>query len=244
MIQAVIFDLDGTLVNTESLKCRAYFEAIHRAAQGAARWEDVEAAYQAVVGRSRAEVAAFIVDRLGLDAILGERMRIEGLDHPWEVLVTLFADCYERLLADPETLRDSLILPVAAAAQQAALAGRRTALASMTSAGQAAQVLALSGLDRLHTFDVVLTREAVSRPKPDPEIYLLAASRLGIAPKACLVIEDTTVGVQAGLAAGMRVVGLATPLTARSLHTFPALPPEWIVDDLDELAGVVEKLLD
>ena len=121
---------------------------------------------------------------------------------------------------------------------------RLTALASMSLDRQARQVLALSGLDQLHHFDLVLTREQVSRPKPDPEIYLLAASRLGQVPAECLVIEDSTVGVQAGLAAGMRCLGLATSLTGASLHAFPGLPPEWVVDDPGRLVALVEGLLD
>jgi len=121
--------------------------------------------------------------------------------------------------------------------------GRLTALASMSSGGQVQKILALSGLDRQHRFDLVLTCEQVSRPKPDPEIYLLAASRLGQIPGDCLVIEDSTVGVQAGLAAGMRCVGIATPLTGESLHAFSGLSPEWIVDDSQELVEVVGRLL-
>jgi beta-phosphoglucomutase len=74
-------------------------------------------------------------------------------------------------------------------------------------------------------FRVVLDGSQVSRPKPDPEIYLLAAKRLGIAPANCIVFEDSHSGVQAALAAGMRVIGLHTtygnlPGTALSVDNF------------------------
>ncbi len=59
-------------------------------------------------------------------------------------------------------------------------------------------------------FRVVLDGSQVSRPKPDPEIYRLAATRLGVDPVNCIVFEDSLSGVQAALAAGMRVIGLCT----------------------------------
>jgi len=59
-------------------------------------------------------------------------------------------------------------------------------------------------------FRVVVDGHQVSRPKPDPEIYLRAAELLGIAPPNCLVFEDSHSGVAAGLAAGMRVIGIRT----------------------------------
>jgi len=59
-------------------------------------------------------------------------------------------------------------------------------------------------------FRVVLDGHQVSRPKPDPEIYLRAAERLGVAPPNCLVFEDSHSGVTAARKAGMRVIGLGT----------------------------------
>jgi HAD superfamily hydrolase (TIGR01509 family) len=56
------------------------------------------------------------------------------------------------------------------------------------------------------TFDVIATRESVRRAKPDPEIYLFVAERLGVWPSETLVIEDSPPGIQAALAAGMSCV--------------------------------------
>lgn len=59
-------------------------------------------------------------------------------------------------------------------------------------------------------FPVVLNGHQVANPKPHPEIYLRAAESLGVASEDCIVFEDSHTGVEAGLAAGMRVVGLGT----------------------------------
>jgi mannitol-1-/sugar-/sorbitol-6-phosphatase len=58
--------------------------------------------------------------------------------------------------------------------------------------------------------DVLVTPERISRGKPDPEGYLLAAHELGVAPADCVVLEDAPAGLQAGRAAGMHVVGITT----------------------------------
>ena len=58
--------------------------------------------------------------------------------------------------------------------------------------------------------DVLITADLITRGKPDPEGFLLGAKTLGIAPENCLVFEDATAGIEAGLKAGMQVIGVAT----------------------------------
>jgi sugar-phosphatase len=70
---------------------------------------------------------------------------------------------------------------------------------------------------RLEVPDVLVTADSVSRGKPDPEPYLLAAARLDLPPGDCVVFEDAPSGVAAGKAAGMRVVALTTTVSAAEL---------------------------
>lgn len=70
---------------------------------------------------------------------------------------------------------------------------------------------------------VLIPADEIQQAKPEPEGYLLAAERLGIHPKDCVVFEDTVPGIQAGLSAGMRVVGLLTTTTARYLKHEPLI---------------------
>jgi sugar-phosphatase len=71
---------------------------------------------------------------------------------------------------------------------------------------------------------VLVTPERVSRGKPDPESYLLAAHELGVAPAECTVLEDAPAGVQAGRAAGMHVVGITTTLARGDLDAHEHAP--------------------
>ena len=65
-------------------------------------------------------------------------------------------------------------------------------------------------------FDAVVDGNDISQSKPDPEVFVLAARRLGVAPENCLVVEDAEAGIEAALAAGMRV--LAVGSAAQSLR--------------------------
>ena len=88
-------------------------------------------------------------------------------------------------------------------------------------------------------FQVLIDASKVSKGKPDPEIYLKAAQMLGLSPGRCIVMEDSTVGVEAGLRAGMKVVGITTTHSRQELaHT------HLVIDDFDELnVAKLEALL-
>lgn len=70
-------------------------------------------------------------------------------------------------------------------------------------------------------FDVIIGAEEVSKGKPDPEVFLVAAQKLGVEPNTCVAFEDSHPGLRSALAAGMRVVGLATTHTNDELSIFP-----------------------
>jgi len=92
--------------------------------------------------------------------------------------------------------------------------GLRRAVASSSSSGWVEGWLQRHGI--LHLFDAVATRDQVSRVKPDPELFLLAAARLGVPAPGCVVFEDSANGMQAALAAGMRCVAVPNALTIRT----------------------------
>ncbi|MHA8074212.1 HAD family hydrolase [Aquirufa sp. HETE-40SA] len=96
--------------------------------------------------------------------------------------------------------------------------GIKTALA--TSAGPGNIDFIVDGLGIRDQFDAIIGGAEVKKGKPDPEIYVKAASLVGVAPEDCWVIEDSLQGIASGLAAGARVVGITTSHTAEELaHT-------------------------
>lgn len=97
-------------------------------------------------------------------------------------------------------------------------AGIKTALA--TSAGQGNIDFTLDGIGLKSQFDIIVGGGEVNKGKPDPEIYLMAAQKLGVNPVNCWVIEDSLQGIKSGQAAGCQVVGITTSHTKEELaHT-------------------------
>ena len=90
-------------------------------------------------------------------------------------------------------------------------------MAVSTAASPANMAFILDGLDLRKYFGALTTAADVKRGKPDPEIFLLSASRLGVEPKDCLVFEDAFFGFEAARRAGMRSVGLSTVNTAEEI---------------------------
>jgi beta-phosphoglucomutase len=108
------------------------------------------------------------------------------------------------------------------------------ALATSAVAASAARILATLGLET--AFSVQVTAGHVRRGKPDPEVYLAAAARLGVPPAACVVFEDAVVGVEAARRAGMAVVGLTTAHADAELRDAGAT---WTAPDFTRLTWSV-----
>lgn len=175
---AAIFDLDGTLIDTESVSFaagRAAFESL-----GVAVEDD------------------FLLSLVGLDLPATDR-RIEA-HHRAIDLALLNARWREGFDRD---IRRGLRLKPGAADLLDRLALPR-AIATSSHRAAADLKLGLTGLDR--RFDHVIVYEDVARAKPAPDPYLLAAARLGADPARCIAFEDSETGAEAAWRAGMRVV--------------------------------------
>jgi beta-phosphoglucomutase len=111
------------------------------------------------------------------------------------------------------------------------------AVATSSTRGDLEPYFHASGIDRY--FKAVLTIESVTRPKPDPEIYLAAAERLGLAPERCVVFEDSIHGVRAARAARTRLIGLTTTFSPEQLAPLDGHMPDFA--DLARLDRWLER---
>jgi beta-phosphoglucomutase len=240
MIHAVIFDLDGTLVETEELKGLSYARAAVEL-RPELREADVIDAFKDFVGLSRQEVAKGLMQRFGLEAAAGKRTQESGVSTPWQAFVQVRQRIYEAMLDDPELLLSQRYQHNIDYLQEVRHSGVRIGLATMSYCDQVQRVLKALGLS--NAFDFIATRDDVEHGKPDPEIYLLVAHELEVQPEDCLVIEDSPAGVKAALAAGMNVVAVSTPLTRQRLYESGLLPPQHIIDSPEQMPGVVAHVL-
>lgn len=236
----MIFDLDGTLVQTERLKAISYARAA-TTLRPELEEEAIVAAFKDVVGLSRREVAQGLLNRFDLQIPAEARMADFGVSAPWQAYVQIRLQIYEAMLADPAVIRDNQWPHNMALLQAARQTCNHVALATMSYCQQVRRVLQILELEA--AFDFVASRDDVEQGKPDPEIYRLVARELGVAPAACLVVEDSPAGVQAALAAGMRVVAVSTPFTRQRLHESGLLPADLIVDEPERVTAVAAAVI-
>lgn len=241
MIEAVIFDLDGTLVQTEKLKAISYARAVTDLCPHDVEEEQVIEAFREVVGLPRREVAQALVDKFDLSARASDRMDEFGVSAAWQAFVQIRLQHYERMLQDSDLILSHEWPHNLAVLEQARNANCKTGLATMSRCSQATRVLEILKLQ--DAFDFIATRDDVERGKPDPEIYHLVASELGIQNERCIVLEDSPSGVRAAVAAGMMCVAVTTPFTKEGVHALGLLEERWIVDDPSRVAGVIREMI-
>ena len=237
----MIFDLDGTLVQTEKLKAISYGRAALQLTQNELREEEVVEAFKEVVGLSRQEVAIALMERFDLEDPAREHMHEFGVKAPWQVYVQIRLGIYTKMLADPEVIRKNQWPHNIALLHEVRRKGCRIGLATMSYCPQVTRVLEVIELS--DAFDFVATREDVDQGKPDPEIYYLVAREIGVSPRECLVLEDSPTGVKGAINAGMKVVAITTPFTRELFRKSDILDRRWVVDDPNKLLDVVKSFL-
>jgi len=214
MPAAVIFDLDGVIVDSEQLWNGAKQELVR---ETGGRWR--EEAPRRMMGMSSREWAAYLRDELGVP------MDVDAISRE---VVRRMEDGYRRALP---------LLPGAERAVRA-LAGRwPLGLASSANREVIDLVLELAGFG--DAFRGTVSSEEVERGKPAPDVYLESARRLGVAPAACVAVEDSSNGLRAAHAAGMTVIAVPNPhyppdpdalaLAAASVAIVGDVTPELVV---------------
>jgi HAD superfamily hydrolase (TIGR01509 family) len=240
VIRAFVFDLDGTLVETEELKALSYARAATELRHDLNEGEVVDA-FGDLVGLSRQEVAVGLMRRFGLEDAARARMAEFGVGMPWQVYVQIRLRIYEKMLGDPKLIQEHRYTHNIALLRSVRQQGFPTALATQSHREQATRVLGILGLE--DEFDVVVTRDDVEHAKPYPEMHLLAARELDFEAGECLAIEDSPAGVQGALAAGMEVIAVTTNLTRQKFRDTDLLDRSHVVDDPRTLPRAVHRLI-
>ena len=211
---AVIFDSDGVLVDSEPL---------HRIA-----WEQTfgprgvvvpEQDYEWSIGRRDLVFAQRIIDKFGID-----ETALAVRDEKHDRLREFLAAESRAFEGGPQLVRrlaETCRLGIATSAMRAEI---RIVL----------DCLGLNGL-----FDAIVTNEDVDRHKPDPRPYCLCADRLGVEPARCVVFEDSVTGVESAKAAGMRVIGFTSTFSREELSAADAVVES--LADTEALAGLVRS---
>jgi len=208
--RAVIFDIDGTLVDNMHLHAEAFAVFAERHGLPPLTTED----RARLDGRRNSEIFPILFNReVARDEWLAYEHEKEGL---YRELSRGRLSPLRGLHELIERLRDERI-PVALA----------------TSAPKSNVVHTLAELELAAEFPVIVRGDEVGRGKPAPDVFIEAARRLGVAPQDCLVFEDAPMGIEAAHAAGMRVVALTTSFQGSHFEQLPHAPA-FICADFEE----------
>ncbi len=207
---AFLFDLDGTLIESEGAWMRAIGDWL---AERGHALPDSELA-PLVIGRRWTDVHASVSGRFP-DLVRQTAVEAARELRPY----------FDRIVADPSTL----VIPGSVAFLRKAAEIAPCAIVSGSPRADVRRAAEFCGVAPLLRF--VLGEEDYARGKPAPDGFLRAAEMLGVDPGGCVVVEDSTAGVASGLAAGMHVVGLSRS----ALSPQDLAGAEWVVHDLSEL---------
>jgi HAD superfamily hydrolase (TIGR01509 family) len=209
MIKAVIFDWDGTLADTKKAVVQSFQKVLGKTG---CRVSDEFIERRIGIGTKKTIIEAFRECRMRVDVSTLEELANEKISIQAELtdIVRLFDGVAELLEA---------------------LQGRiKIGLATMSSRKVVDKLLPEKKIESY--FDVVVTADEIAKPKPDPEIFLVSAAKLGVKPEDCVVVEDSVFGVRAAKAAGMRCIAVSSGVYSR--EELGKEKPDMIVDALTE----------
>ena len=232
-IRAVIFDLDGTLVETEHLKADAYADLIANLTGQDSPDQRAVDLYQDQVGSTDMMICEAMISEFNLAELVNPR---PGETHA-VALHRQRMELYRAKQGAPERLRELAYQHSIDIARNGASEGLSVGVATMSFADEAKRVLAAIGL--ADVIDTVVGVADVANPKPAPDAFLAAMDRLGVSPTECLVFEDSARGTQAAIASGARWICVATEFSADSLRADSSIDDEWIAWHPSEVEGLI-----
>ena len=213
-LKAVIFDLDGLMVDTEPLAKQAWNEVLRDY-----DLELEEELFERMIGLRLQDSARMVIEELSISADVDELGRKESLK---------FQEILASGLATMPGLNRLLI----------SLQEQRLPWAVATSSGMVYAKRVLSMIDLLDQCQAVAAGDEVANGKPHPDLYLLASGRLGIPPENCLALEDSVMGCQSAHAAGMATIAIPSALLTRAQYDCADL----VLNSLGEVAAWIDQI--
>ncbi len=214
MIKACIFDLDGVIVDTAKYHFLAWKRLASELGVNLTEHDN-----EKLKGVSRMQSLQIILDMAKTQLSEAKKNALAERKNDW------FVDFIEAM--KPDEVFPGVVKLITDMRSK----GLKVALAS--SSKNAPRVIELLGIG--HLFDVIVDGSMILDTKPDPEIFLLSAQKLGVKPANCVVFEDAEAGVEAAIRAGMKCVGIGSPKNLGNANKVLANTADFKLDDLNSL---------
>jgi HAD superfamily hydrolase (TIGR01509 family) len=217
VIEAIIFDIDGLMIDSERVSQRSW-----RLVMAEAGYDLTDAIYREMIGRTEKDVKGILLGAF-------------GARFPFEEIYRRREERFLQIIAEEGIPRKPGLMDVLGWVKVHAL---KYAVASSTYCRLAESKLVAAGIR--DQFTVIVTGDEVTHGKPAPDLFLAAAGRIQVAPAACVVLEDSQAGIQAAHAAGM-----ASILVPDMQTVDPAVQAlaYRVLSSLEQAPAVLEELL-
>ena len=192
----LIFDMDGVIVDNHHWHFKAYVEFGKR--------------HKLNISREQFMTYFGWTNRVIMKSIFGEDISEEEIITYGREKESIYREIYLPFIKPVEGLPEFLQF----------VSKRRIPLAMATAAPSENVKFTLQATGLEHYFSTITDSSMVSRGKPDPQVYLITAQKLGVQPSECIVFEDSIPGIQAATNAGMQVIGVATTHSADELRGY------------------------
>jgi pyrophosphatase PpaX len=212
MINTILFDLDGTLINTNDLIKASFMHTLNHYYPNQYTEKDI---------------ITFFGEPLEVSFRRVDPERVEELTRFYRKHNKEKHDEYVKEYPNVNTTL-------------AALKEKGFKLAVVTTKRWETAKLGLRFANMTTFFDTIVTMDDIQNPKPDPEPLLLALERLGATPEEAVMVGDSPSDIEAGQRAGTKTV--AVSWTIKGVSAFDAVHPDFIIDDMSELLGIVSDL--
>jgi len=219
MVKAVIFDWDGTLADTRKAVVQSFQKVLTEAG---CRVSNEFIARRMGIGTKKTIIDAFRECHMRLDVSTLENLAYEKVRI--QVVLADIVSLFEGVTELLETLHG------------------KTKIALATMSGRKVVDKLLQAKRIAKYFDVVVSADEVTNPKPDPEVFLVAAKKLGVAPEDCMVVEDSVFGVRAAKAANMKCI--AVPSGVYSREELQEERPDMVIGALIEKETMLGFIFD
>ncbi len=214
MVKGVIFDMDGVLVDNRDVHVEAFRVLFTKYGKAFDREK-----FMPSFGMTNDQIFAWqapeLLEKYGLETLSLEKE-------------ALYRERFAEMMAPTAGLLDFL----------KGLKARGIKIAVGSSGNTDNVNFILNGCHISEYFDAIANGDMISRGKPDPEVYLLAASLMGLRPEECIVCEDAPVGIEAARAAGMGVVALATTFARETLKDYDLLIDDFTQTSADDVLAL------
>jgi len=234
-LKLLIFDLDGTLLNTEKLKFLTYYDELkYNIKLKPEKLRTLKELYISLVGSTDIDAARKIFDAFEINNISNNPLYKSP--EPWNFFYQAILERYYISHGNEDSLKKNIFFETFNLIKKFKSLGKKIAIATSSTKKEASRIIKI--LDLENQIDLLITKDDIKFPKPNPEIYLNTIKKLKIEKtNSVICFEDSLIGLKSVISANLPYIAVPNEFTEKSVKNSKKISPKWIInlnDNLDE----------